>query len=393
MMPQESDPRSPARPQNGRVSLRNLRARLAGLGSRLHGSRRFRRFRTAGSFPRPGRVAGYLGWLDDGNLGDEALFESFLELFPSLEIIRADLPPPVELSLWAALRRRRLQDFVFLGGGTLIGHDWFLDRLRLQRRRGHRAVVFGTGVSDPAAPEKPTGMGAGLQAWAAELSTCAYVGVRGARSARLLADAGLPGVEVVGDPAICLAEAPATAPPFQARLAVNLGFHDWMRGDADALILEVGRTCRTLLARGWRVDFLPLHRRDVEMGLRLRREPGLTGLPMAPLDGVSSLLSRLLSYDVVLAQRLHAAVLATASGVPTLSLEYRPKCAEYMESIGALRHCRPTDGARADELVDRLEALGRDHAAERDGLVRAVGALRLRLRSAAGAALRAGLDL
>lgn len=393
MMPQERARDRGARPQNGRVSLRNLNARLAGLGSRLLASRRFRSFRSAGSFGRTGRVAGYLGWLGDGNLGDEALFESFLELFPSLEIVRSDLPPPVELSLWAALRRRKLLDFVFLGGGTLVGHDWFLDRLRLQRRRGHRAVVFGTGVSDPTAPEKTSGMGAGLEAWAAELSTCAYVGVRGARSARLLADAGLPGVEVVGDPAICLTEAPTIAPPFEARLAINLGFHDWMQGDEDALLVEVGRACRALLERGWRLEFLPLHRRDVEMALRLRREPGLADLSMAPLGDVSALLCRLRSYDVVLAQRLHAAVLATASGIPTLSLEYRPKCAEYMESIGALRHCRPTDGARADELVARLEALGRDHAAERGELVRTVGALRLRLRSAAGAALRAGLDL
>lgn len=374
------------------MSLRSLNARVAGLRSRLFESRRFRRFRSARSFARPGNVAGYLGWLNDGNLGDEALFASFLELFPSLEVIRCDLPPPLELSLWAAARRRRLLDFVFLGGGTLVGHDWFLDRLRLQRKRGHRVVVFGTGVSDPEAPEKETGMSAGLEAWAAELSSCAFVAVRGARSARLLAAAGLSGAEVVGDPAVCLVEPGPVPPPFEARLAVNLGFHDRMRGDETALLDAVGQTCRVLRERGWRVEFLPLHDLDVGMGHRLRQEPGLADLPLAPLGRVPDLLARLRSFDVVLAQRLHAAVLATASGIPTLSLGYRPKCAEYMESIGALHLCRPTTAVRAEELIATVEELGRNHVVERDRLLDAVGGLRSRLRNAAAKALRAGLD-
>ena len=78
-------------------------------------------------------------------------------------------------------------------------------------------------------------------------------------------------------------------------------------------------------------------------------------------------------------ERLHAVVLAAAAGVPSVMLEYQPKCLDFMESIGRTDWCVRTDRVTGPEILERIEALSQarsDHVVE---IVTAVGELRRRL--------------
>jgi polysaccharide pyruvyl transferase WcaK-like protein len=57
--------------------------------------------------------------------------------------------------------------------------------------------------------------------------------------------------------------------------------------------------------------------------------------------------------------KLHATVLATCALTPSIMLEYRPKCRDYMESIGQGRFTFKTSDFRAGELWEIVEEWNR----------------------------------
>lgn len=69
--------------------------------------------------------------------------------------------------------------------------------------------------------------------------------------------------------------------------------------------------------------------------------------------------------DLVVAMRLHAVVMATSMGIPTVAVSYMPKVEDYMVSIGQGDFCANVEAVtskwlseRADAAVARYEELG-----------------------------------
>lgn len=87
------------------------------------------------------------------------------------------------------------------------------------------------------------------------------------------------------------------------------------------------------------------------------------------------------SADLVIGERLHAVVLATAVGTLFAAVEYRPKLRDFARSIGQERAVVRTDEIdRLDEVVLRLLADGGQTA---DQLGKAVSEMRTRQRATA----------
>ena len=66
--------------------------------------------------------------------------------------------------------------------------------------------VFGTGAAEPCFGESQSKWQSILTQWISLLRNSEYIGVRGPYSARILTEAGLNNVEVVGDPVLAFAE-------------------------------------------------------------------------------------------------------------------------------------------------------------------------------------------
>lgn len=64
--------------------------------------------------------------------------------------------------------------------------------------------------------------------------------------------------------------------------------------------------------------------------------------------------------DWLVGQRLHASVLASALGVPNLSLSYQPKCLDFLESIGCEELSVDTEHVSGQTLIGRFEDLRAD---------------------------------
>jgi polysaccharide pyruvyl transferase WcaK-like protein len=130
----------------------------------------------------------------------------------------------------------------------------------------------------------------------------------------------------------------------------------------ERFLTELADALRHLIhAERARVTLLPFRTvaydddREVLRDLADRVGTGVTLLE-DPNPTVEETVRLMATADLVLAMRLHAAVIGTTLGVPTLAFGYMPKVADYMAEIGAVETVRAIPDIRADWILARAEA-------------------------------------
>ena len=172
------------------------------------GARRGRRFAKAGDYFRPTLASGYIGWVGNHNIGDEALFDAFQQLFPSHTPLLYDRHP-LEMRLHQKFvkRRNRFFDFVALGGGTLFSYRPYYYQVDHAIHNGFPLITFGTGLEDPeffTSGSQRKEYEQLLSDWAHLLQGQPCLFVRGPRTARVFEKFNLTNVQVIGDPALTI---------------------------------------------------------------------------------------------------------------------------------------------------------------------------------------------
>jgi len=327
----------------------------------------------------------YLGWANRGNMGDDAIRHALQAVLPQLELI----PLPLTMRGFSQLatdrsRRRVRNTHLLLGGGTTIGRrNWRVPLLANLTVTGRRPLLMvGAGVEDPSFQGRHSfSAGGELKRWVPVLREFDRVTVRGPRSARLLADVGVEAT-VVGDPALLLGAPLAEMEP--GLLGVNLGYGSDLWSHSQITVLkEVAPALRRLHRAGWRFRFLVANLEDAQW---TRFCVALAQLPPGSFEEVVAVrpevfLEAVAPCHLVLGQRLHAVILAAAAGVPSVMLEYQPKCRDLMESLGAKERSFRTDRLQADVLFRALEDLGDHRARAAVELAGRVEEYRVRLRA------------
>lgn len=356
----------------------------------LLGSRRGRSLPRGHYFNARSTLAGYIGFVGKQNLGDEALYDAFLDLFPRDPLIVADGHDPIELWLHRRLMGRSGRfGHVFLGGGTLILDGGYLVQLEALLEAGTPCVVFGTGVRDPAfwaRFDKPGVHEERTARWRDALNKCAYVGVRGPESKRLLDGIGVTDVKIVGDPAVVLCTPLPNDRPATGRIAINLGATGAIYGDHDGVVREVAGCIRELSNEGLAFEYIALHRVDARLYRQLVEQLGGIHLPLRLVyEHTNDLLSSLGSYDLVIAERLHMMILAKACAVPTIGLEYRPKHRDFALSFGTEDLLMRTDELTASSLAERARSVLAERSVVSERLASASSRLSGSIRAEAAA--------
>lgn len=265
----------------------------------------------------------YVGWTGHDNMGDEVLLRTITDLLA-----------------WGEVRTAKRGDLLLLGGGTLINRGSYLTWLEDQDSPRLERAVLGTGVANPEFWGDPDEK----ERWVDWLDTCAYVGVRGPHSAAVLDDWGVSAeVEVVGDAALLL---DLPAPRVEGRVVISpCRTRGELWGGEDGKVYDaLASLTRTLAARGHEVHLLAAHPDDDGPIIQISRSAGLPDLPYhAGYDDVDGALRLLASADLVVAERLHSAVLAAAATTPFVALEYRPKVRDFSHSVGMEDYTVRTD--------------------------------------------------
>lgn len=350
--------------------LRSVKRRVAiGLkqSRRVIGSRRGRSFGGWRRYLRRTPAVGYVGWVGRANLGDEALYDAFVALFPGHALISTNDPLPIEMSLHAMIiRGGKPFDAVMLGGGTLIFHKEYAEILRRAQARGVPTAVFGTGVIDAGFWSErlgELGYDPVKDEWVSVLKRVAYIGVRGPESVRMLEEVGIRDVEIIGDPALSICpEIPAGERGRVRRVAMNTGNIGPAWGRQDDIERCMGQAAGLLLANEWGVDFFGMHAADHERASAVISANGLDAVELwSEFSDTHGFLERLSRYDIVISQKLHGVVLAAGLGIPCISVAYEPKCIDFMRSIDMDRFVLRADKVTPEGILGLVEQIDAEY--------------------------------
>lgn len=338
------------------------------------------------------RRLGYLGWLGYDNVGDEAMYVACQRAFAALDV--EALPDVHNLRRLVRLSPRPLLTGVALGGGTLIGHEEY--RLPFEtvwsRHPDTPGFILGSGVEDPQLDRAGTPSAtrrAELARWKPIMDRCAFVGVRGPRSARILEEVGVQ-ASVVGDSALLLGGGSRTQPE-PGLVGINTGVARVQWGDDPARVTaEFVELSRKLHGAGYRVRLISMMPSDTPVLEHVRAEARIPAEVVATYDTDSTLAS-MATCEALVGLKLHSVILASAVDVPSVMVEYQPKGADFMESIGREAYNMRTADFHHGPVAELVDGLVAGGVAEREVVRQRCDVLRGRWDAATSAIQRAVL--
>ncbi|MEW1958804.1 polysaccharide pyruvyl transferase family protein [Kineococcus sp. NPDC059986] len=336
--------------------------------------------RGARELPAAGEGISYLGFAGQRNIGDDAILEAHQRWTLGRPVNQLPVHHVPEV-----LSRARAAgpNPVLLGGGTLVGRADWLARVKAFDGAGLASSwsLMGVGVEDPTfSGRRVHASWDDLKAWADVLPTFGEVTVRGPLSQGILAEVGVDS-RVVGDPALFFAHdrVPVETDGDLVGMSVAVPEDVW-GGDPGAVVTALSEAARLLVQQGRRVRLLAMHPADLAPSEAVARAVGRgEAVEVLSPPTTDDFVSAVRDCSVVVGQRLHAVVLASAVGVPSLAIEYRPKCLDFQLSIDRGDWTLSTRGLDAGDVVERaqelLEQRDEHSAAVQVGVARLVGEL------------------
>jgi len=322
---------------------------------------------------------GYIGALGDGNLGDEAMFTAAQLLYPEHQLVTL-------LSSWreAELASKGLSgpDFfqgVILGGGTLISPYWH-PAIAHAQQQGCGSWTLGSGIGSSGFGDEAA---VALDGWAESLKQMSGVGLRGPRSLDTARNLGIGNAEQIGDLAAALTLDAPQQPHQRRKIVVNIAASAAdNRLPQDIPALEaVTNYLRLADQFGDEVVGVAMHRTDGGPTRRVLDAAGLEHVSVQLPSDFAAFAKWVAGAHFTLSVRLHAAILAANLGIPSISLGYRDKNLDFMQSIGQERWHLPLETASLDQVTLAIKAM----EAEALGLREDVHARMLAYRGQVGA--------
>lgn len=307
----------------------------------------------------PVSAVSYVGWTGHLNLGDEILFEAARECFKPTPIVS---DPLLGRPMFKRMTDRKRHLVAILGGGTLIGDHPPFERFKTElKKAGGNGLVFGAGVSQYVlAGSVPTW----LEQWGELLRPLHYVGVRGPDSATTLARVGVD-AEILGDPVCWFSQPQDFWVPRANVLGLNVGqAQGAMFGDETTVQQGFSDYARAMRQQGWAVEFFCVWPDDLATTRKVAADAGIERpIIHCHYQGARAYLNRVRNLKLFVGIKLHAVALAMCANVPALMVEYRPKCLEFMNTLGMGRFVRRSDQMSLPDLIALTATLDAEGAA------------------------------
>jgi hypothetical protein len=253
-----------------------------------------------------------------------------------------------------------------LGGGTIINQSAnVLESYVTVRNRTKSLVpVLGAGVASPDFWSTKSDWKDRRKEWVAVLDELPIVGVRGPLSKTLLEDAGARNIVVCGDPAVAYHSEYARKPLIvhadrPLRVAINTGdcFGNLWGSPCDVQESLIGLV-RWLKAAGHQIRLIPVWPEDMSPCVDLARRTGLEQSGVGPaLSSHTRFLKTIETVDIVVALKLHAAILSAVANIPCVLLAYQPKALDFAASLGWGQFAIRTNELSASKLIELVSLL------------------------------------
>lgn len=307
-------------------------------------------------FPLWGKRIGYIGWLGHGNLGDEAMYQAVCKAFDPARVI------PYQRVRGAKklekLCQKQIFQTVLLGGGTLINELTYFDLLNEAQSLGYATAIFGAGVRNPQFWDTVSKNLNHISYWIPLLERCSFVGIRGPISKEILAEYGFNKAEVIGDPALLWALPTITPKKMTKKLGINIGISpEKMWAKEEDVLAFIVKFVRNMIDRGWEITFFPMWDGDIPYIHEAVRQIGRPISVSNTLWSVEETLRHIQSCDLFIGQKLHSVILACCTYTPSIMLEYRPKCRDFMASLDLEQYNLRIDSLDMEQLIPMCDDL------------------------------------
>ncbi|WP_156291945.1 polysaccharide pyruvyl transferase family protein [Oceanobacillus salinisoli] len=313
----------------------------------------------------------YLGWLGEGNVGDDVLFEIFKQKFYE-NLKREDSNVEYNIDGYFSIPNYHYTlepyDLVVLGGGSLFHLPYWLRLCKKAIELNIPVVSWGTGI-DGYFTEKDfrkSTMSSDTKELLLEVtSKMDYISVRGPITKKLMIDCGVDEskIRVIGDPALIYGQdgnLKVGNKKGSKKVLVNWGTsnNNILGGDEKVVREQMEITLQILLNWGYNVTLYPIWKDDISSIRRLLSKFTSDNLTAIQEVYDAKRLTKLIdNYDLTINFKLHANILSVARHKPFISLAYRGKCFDFTESINSSNFAISTAEVNAGKILKRVEQI------------------------------------
>ncbi len=159
-------------------------------------------------------------------------------------------------------------------------------------------------------------------------------------------------------------------------LGLNIGQADGcMWGSEDTVLDEYVKLATLARQAGWRVKWFVVYPPDLSITEKAAQLSGTSGEIQKIYTDVGQYLELVRTLSTFVGMKLHATALASCAYVPSVMLEYRPKCRDFMQSSGQDEMTVRTDRFKAEEVWEIVSALNSKRQAASRALYNAINPL------------------
>lgn len=300
------------------------------------------------------------GYPDIPNVGDVALFNSYQKFFPNHKIIHF-VGGKLELFLYGVFCREHK---AILAGGTLINH-MCLREAEDSIKVLNNFSVFGTGVAQGSYWNGRKGYENQIGRWKILLDQCDFVGVRGPLSEKELIDNNIK-AQMFGDPVITLSK--DTKKPFskgRKRIGLNIGRSlGNVQGGEENLAKIFKNLAIKLKSEGFEIHWFVVCPEDLEITEELAKYSKTEEHIYRIYNSYEEYYECCENIDFFVGTKLHAVCLAMCTYIPSIMIEYRPKCRDFMASIHQEKWSLPAEFCSLDQIYSVLEEIETNYEQE-----------------------------
>lgn len=256
----------------------------------------------------------YIGWVGHHNLGDEALYSVNQKIFDSYHLI-------------PSCARRRRKDWKQYSKITMFGGGTVFPRWPSFILPNEFNYAYGIGVRNPSFwGDFPSFLIKQIKKF-----NFRYLGVRGNISKKILKKWGLNS-EVIGDPCLLLKTSQLMKKE-DTRIAINVGSDSQIWGrNRERVLIEITKLCKNLKKGGYNLILIPFNTQSLKY---IEKIANITKTNVfRDWQNIQAVVDIIGSSCVLIGEKLHSLVFSAATSTPFISIEYRPKCYDFVESVG-----------------------------------------------------------
>lgn len=307
----------------------------------------------------------YIGAANSRNLGDVLLFQAIKNVledailipnFPTSSIKNTIAIQLIEVIGNFIFKGFRQSSAIMVGGGTLLNSRYFFLILQKYFKPNLPLFIFGSGMQD-------------IEVWGNHLEqelsiyqTSLSIGVRDFYAQKILQQVNIDS-KVIGDPVLYICKPKTNHRKKIQRIGINIGC-DYVKisTEQNSVNEAIKNLVEIFLEQGFEIEFFAMHNHDQKEIYKLRQHEKLKSISVWDnYHNWEEFLIKIHDFDLVIGQRLHSVVVACGSGIPCISLSYRPKCLHFMESFYLEKYCLELSDLAVEKVLSLTEEINSNY--------------------------------